>query len=108
MAQGWKQRWREFKSGRPGHRFQDRYERNHSEDSERSSFRRFLKPVVGSLLLIAGIVFCLIPGPGLPLLALGACLLADVSKSVAVALDRTELAIRSLFARAARVLKKEG
>ena len=99
MAKGWKERWREFKRGSPGHRFQDRYERKRSDGSSRSSFRRLLKPLAAGLSLVAGIVFCVIPGPGMPLLALGACLLADVSRPVAVRLDRMELLIRSLLSR---------
>ena len=100
---GLKKRWREFKRGRPGHRFQDRYERKRSEGSGRSSFRRFLKPLAAGLLLVAGIALCVMPGPGLPLLGLGACLLADISRPVAVALDRFELLIRSLLSRVRRI-----
>jgi len=103
---GWKQHWREFKEGRPGHRFQERYERNRKTGSRRSPALRTLKPIAGALLLIAGIVFCLIPGPGLPLLLLGVAFLADVSRRVAAALDRTELWLRSLLTRARRAWRK--
>ncbi|RYD65262.1 MAG: hypothetical protein EOP83_07735 [Verrucomicrobiaceae bacterium] len=108
MPEGWKQHWLEFKHSRPGQRFQDRYERKRSAGSQRSTFRRVFKPLAGCLLIIAGIVFCVVPGPGLPLLAFGACLLADVSRSVAVVLDRIELSIRSLITRIRRALKRAG
>ena len=95
----WKQRWREFKEARPGYRFQERYDRNRESGAQRSPAIRAIKPIAAALLIIAGVVFCVIPGPGLPLLLLGAALLADVSPRVAVALDATELWIRSQLTR---------
>lgn len=89
-----KQRWREFRSGRPGQRFQDRFERNRQAKSAHSAFTRFLKPVAAVVVLVAGVGFCLIPGPGLPLLLVGAALLADVSRRVASALDWLEVRVR--------------
>jgi hypothetical protein len=103
---GWKQRWQEFKEARPGHRFQERYDRNREAGAQRSPAIRAIKPFAAALLMIAGVVFCVIPGPGLPLLLLGAALLADVSRRVAVALDATELWIRSLLTRARRAWRK--
>lgn len=98
MLKKLKQHWREFRKGSPGHRFQDRHERNRGARSGRSGFW-FLKPVVAILLVVAGVVFCLIPGPGLPLLLIGAGLLADVSLTVARTLDWIELQIRALLTR---------
>ncbi|RYD68892.1 MAG: hypothetical protein EOP84_29510 [Verrucomicrobiaceae bacterium] len=51
-------------------------------------------------------VFCLIPGPGLPLLLIGAGLLADVSLPVARGLDRVDVAIRGLCSRAGQWWKR--
>ncbi len=97
---GWiKQHWQEFKEGRPGHRFQDRYERNKEAREERSWFTRFIKPFAGVVLVVAGVVFCLIPGPGLPLLLVGAGLLADVSLPVAKGMDWLDVRIRKAFSR---------
>lgn len=96
------QQWLEFKNGRPGHRFQDRYERNKERRAERSSFMRFLKPVAGISLIVAGVVFCLIPGPGLPLLLIGAGLMADVSLPVARGLDRLDVWTRAVISRIKR------
>lgn len=98
MLKNLKRLWREFKDDPPGHRFQDRYERNREGRSAQSA-SRFLKPVVAVLLIVAGIVFCLIPGPGLPLLLIGAALLADISLPVARALDAMELRLRDLLSR---------
>jgi hypothetical protein len=103
---GWKQRWQEFKEARPGHRFQERHDRNRKAGAERSPAVRAIKPLAAALLIVAGVVFCVIPGPGLPLLLLGAALLADVSRRVAVALDATELWIRSLLTRIRRAWRR--
>jgi hypothetical protein len=54
------------------------------------------------VLLAAGLVLCVIPGPGLPLVIIGAGLLADVSRPVARALDGLEVRIRKLIARGRR------
>ncbi|MES2920597.1 MAG: hypothetical protein V4819_03575 [Verrucomicrobiota bacterium] len=97
MLKKLKQHWREFREGRPGHRFQDRHERNREDRSSGSTWSRFLKPFAAILLIGAGVVFCAIPGPGLPLLLIGAGLLADVSLLVARALDWTEAQIRAVL-----------
>jgi hypothetical protein len=99
MLEALKRRWQEFKRGRPGQRFQNRYERNRKTRSGRSKWLRFLKPLAAILLLAAGLFFCAIPGPGVPLLILGAALLADVSRRVAVALDWLDLRLRAFFKR---------
>lgn len=97
-----KKQWLEFKHGRPGHRFQDRFERNQQARSGRSPMTRFIKPFAGVVLLVAGVVFCLIPGPGLPLLLIGAGLLADVSLPVARAMDWLDVRIRNVISRAGK------
>ncbi|RYD42165.1 MAG: hypothetical protein EOP85_11580 [Verrucomicrobiaceae bacterium] len=96
MMEGLREQWRTFKSGRPGHRFHDRYERNKEALSGKSWIARFIKPVAGIVLLVAGVVFCLIPGPGAPLLLIGACLMADVSLPVARALDWFDIQLRNM------------
>jgi len=100
---GFKKTWHEFQNGRPGKRFQDRYERNERQRSERSVFQRLLKPVAGVGLVLAGIVFCLIPGPGLPLTLIGAGLLADVSPTVARGMDWLDVRIRNALSGIRRI-----
>jgi hypothetical protein len=97
MLTALKRYWREFKRVQPGKRFQERYERNLKTRAGRSPWVRFLKPIAAILLLAAGIFLCLVPGPGLPLLIIGAGLLADVSRRVAVAMDWLDLRIRALL-----------
>jgi hypothetical protein len=97
-----RRQWRDFRRGRPGHRFQERYERNQRARSGGSKFTRFLKPAAGIVLLVAGVVFCFIPGPGVPFLLIGAGLLADVSLRVARTMDWLELRIQNIIAWARR------
>jgi hypothetical protein len=89
-----KQRWGEFQKGTPGRRFQERYERNQDSRAQRSLLARFFQPVIGILVFVAGVTFCFIPGPGLPLVLVGAALLAARSRPMARALDWTELQVR--------------
>jgi hypothetical protein len=98
MLEELRRQWRDFRRGRPGHRFQERYERNQRARSTGSKFTGFLKPAAGIVLLAAGVVFCFIPGPGVPFLLIGAGLLADVSLRVARAMDWFELRIRDMIA----------
>jgi hypothetical protein len=97
MLEGLKRQWGEFKRGQPGERFQNRYERNRRKRSGRSKWLRFLKPLAAILLIAAGLFFCAIPGPGVPLLIFGAALLADVSRRIAVAMDWLDLRLRALL-----------
>ncbi|SRR5258705_8308466 len=90
-----KRQWYELRNGPPGRRFQERYERNRLARAHQSKARRFLQLVIGVWLIKAGIILCFLPGPGLPLLALGAALLAERSRRVARALDWIEVKARS-------------
>ena len=97
-----KRQWRKFRSGWPGHRFQNRYEQSRKTRSSERWFVRFLKPAVGLILLAGGVVLCFIPGPGLPLVVIGAGLLADESRPVARAMDWLEIRGRKLLVWARR------
>jgi hypothetical protein len=86
--------WRDLKSGPPGRRFQSRYER--ARKRGRGTLRKWLVMVAGTLLLLAGVVFLPLPGPGILIIAAGGLLMAECSQSVARAMDWVELRIRSL------------
>ena len=58
---------------------------------------RFLQPVAGIVILLIGIVFVVIPGPGLPFVFVGAGLLAGNSLVIARAMDWLEVKLRKLF-----------
>jgi hypothetical protein len=94
MFQSLKKSWRELAEGKPGKRFQSRYEKK--KDSGRNGGRT-LKLVAAVLLIIVGVVLLVIPGPGTVFIALGAALLAEESATVARGLDWTEVRIRRLF-----------
>jgi len=94
-----KRQWCDLKKGRPGQRFQERYEQNKRKRADASPLRRWLQPVAGVVLFAAGIVFCIIPGPGLPLLLPGAALLAERSRAMARALDWSEVKVRNTILR---------
>jgi hypothetical protein len=114
VLSGWKRQWKAFRSGQPGQRFQDRYERSRKMRASQSWVVRLLKPVAALVLVIGGIVLCFIPGPGLPLIVIGAGLLADESCIIARGMDWTELRLRKLLKMALRwwhgasLLAKEG
>ena len=97
MLENLKQQWCDLKKGRPGHRFQNRYERNKRERADESALRRWIQPVAGVVLLAAGIFFCIFPGPGLPLLLVGAMLVAERSRLMAHGLDWSELKVRNII-----------
>jgi hypothetical protein len=92
-----KRQWCNLKTGHPGRRFQERYKRNKRMRAGKSDPRRFVTPVVGVILLALGVVFCVIPGPGLPLVLCGAMLLAERSRPIASAMDWTELKLRAVI-----------
>jgi hypothetical protein len=97
MLSGLKRSWHEIKKGRPGCRFQARAEKRRRGRSDRSWFRRFAEPVVAIILLAVGLFFCLVPGPGLPFVILGAAMLSERSLTIARALDWTEVKVRKVI-----------
>ena len=85
--------WQELKRGRPGHRFQGRYERH----TQGGVLRKWLVIAGGVLLIVAGVVFLPLPGPGVLIILSGGLLMAEESLAAARALDWIELRIRSVF-----------
>jgi hypothetical protein len=85
-----KRHWHLFKRDQPGHRFAHQHERLR----ENGMGVKIALAVGGVLLLVAGIVLCFIPGPGIPLLVFGLALLAGLSRSLARTLDRAEPVLR--------------
>lgn len=86
--------WRLFRSGRPGRRFQDFYARKRG--SRGGALYRCAAIVLGALLCLVGIFFMAVPGPGIPIFALGAVMIAQQSLVTARLLDRTEIRLRRL------------
>src|SRR5204862_3521008 len=69
--------WRELKRGKPGRRFRERYERSPSTHGA----RKWALIGIGVLLVLVGVVFLPLPGPGLLIIAAGALLIAEESLS---------------------------
>jgi hypothetical protein len=105
MLEGLKKNWQQLKRGKPGHRFQERAERNQRRGSNQRWLARWLEPIAGVILALAGVVLCFIPGPGLPLIIIGAALLAERSLFIARVLDWIEVKLRKAMAWGKRWLK---
>ena len=92
----WKQlrlRWREFRNDPPGERFRNSYERQRKR--VRSVGAKLLTPVLGGLLIVAGLVLGLIPGvPGVVLTLIGIAMIATRSRHMSLWLDWTEVRLR--------------
>lgn len=95
---GWNLRreWHELRDGRPGSRFRDAFQRIHGNGRHR---RRWKRVGIGLLLLGVGFVLLFIPGPGIPMMVIGAAMLAQESPSMARLLDRLEVAARKVLRR---------
>ena len=100
MSSALKRHWRQLKEGCPGQRFQDRYERKQEELEERRSVLPWLRLALALMLVAIGLIFCLIPGPGIPLILIGAMLLAERSRTLARLLDWLEVRSRKVLQRA--------
>ena len=98
MSGGFKESWQELKKGRPGHRFQERAKRGKRERPGQSWIKRLVKPVMAIILVAGGLILCVIPGPGMPLVIIGAALLAERSLTLAKGLDWTEVKARKVIA----------
>jgi uncharacterized protein (TIGR02611 family) len=88
-----KRLWQELKRGKPGRRFQSR----HEKARRGGLLRKWALIVGGALLVLAGIVFLPLPGPGMLIILAGALLMAEESRGAARALDWMELRFRSVF-----------
>lgn len=91
MIETLKRNWSELSRDPPGRRFQNRHKR---QDKRGSGMSRTLKLTAAIVLIAAGIVLLVIPGPGSVLILVGAALLAEESKIVARFMDRVEVRVR--------------
>lgn len=93
-----REHWREFRRGRPGHRFQLRYERARKSARRTGALHRVLIVAfaLGSFML--GALFAVIPGPALPFFFLGGGLLATESRPIARFMDWCEVECRKVVA----------
>ena len=97
MLEALRRHWEQFKRSRPGRRFQDHYDRKHG--SRGGALWQCAAIAGGALLCLVGLFFLLVPGPGIPILALGAVLIAQQSQGTARLLDRAEMSVRRMLRR---------
>ena len=87
-----KARWNAFRREPAGRRFVNQYLRNRRGGGFRPAV--VLHIGLGLLLLVAGGILCVIPGPGIPVLAAGAVMVGGEIRPVARFLDWLELQLR--------------
>jgi hypothetical protein len=80
-----------LRQGKPGHRFRV-YHRAKNEEPDAVQ-RRTQRMIVGVVLILAGIIMCVAPGPGLLTIAAGLAVLASASRLLARALDVLEVKV---------------
>jgi uncharacterized protein (TIGR02611 family) len=88
ITEAWQGFWRE----RPGQRFAQRYARQRRRHA--GPLRRAARMATGVVLVIVGVIFLPLPGPGFVPILLGGAMLAGESLRIARALDRAELRVR--------------
>lgn len=93
-----RQYWRELRRGRPGSRFQARYEHARQKEHRSGTAKRIFLFVLALVCLAIGAVLSVIPGPAIPFFIIGGGLLATESKPVARFMDWSEVRIRKLMA----------
>lgn len=97
-----REQWKELRRGRPGHRFQDRYEHARETQKSKDGMQRVLLIGAGVVALIIAAVFSVIPGPAIPFFFIGGALLATESRIIARFMDWCEVRIRKVLAWAKR------
>jgi hypothetical protein len=81
----------------PGRRFQERYRR--MQEAKGGAWKRCALVCAGVVLVLVGLFFMAVPGPGIPIFAVGLALIAQESQAMARLLDRAELRLRRLWQR---------
>jgi hypothetical protein len=98
--------WTDFSDAEPGRRFQEYHEKRKQEQTSTVATVAFIAAGIG--LILVGALLMVIPGPGIPVVAVGAGLIARESSHVAKALDWLELRIRAVVSWALGVWKQAG
>jgi hypothetical protein len=93
-----KQEWKLFKHDEPGHRFSHHRERM----QQRSKAINAIGLILGIALLVGGVAFCFLPGPGTVLIVFGLALVGARWARMARLMDRTEPKLRHVFHRGKR------
>ncbi len=91
-----KQDWHQFKQSKPGHRFQDHYERRQQGEHGRWSAGKVFNVFLGLVIIAGGIVLLAAPGPGWITVFIGLGFIASEFAPVARLLDWTEVKGRAI------------
>ncbi|OJY93397.1 MAG: hypothetical protein BGP25_02965 [Lysobacterales bacterium 63-13] len=97
MSASVKRQWQHFVSMPSGRRFQTRHRLRRPQGS--SLWRKALIVGLGGLVMLAGVVMLVMPGPGLLAMILGAALIAEESLIAARLLDRLDRFFTRQYAR---------
>jgi uncharacterized protein (TIGR02611 family) len=103
-----KKHWHELKRSRPGHRFQERYERRKKEHHGSFHWARWLNIIGGTLVILAGVFMLAVPGPGMLVAVVGLSMLGSEFLTLARFLDWSEVKLRKMFSWARRWWKGAG
>ncbi len=87
--------WREFREGKPGERFKDRY--NRRQQAPGHAAKRILLVVLGSVIALGSLFTAPLPGPGFATVFLGLAILAGELLPAARLLDWSEVRLRQLW-----------
>ena len=104
MFKGIRQQWRDLTKIEPGKRFQNRYKGR--RERRRKPLLKAVYLVLGTLLLIAGIILMPAPGPGFLIAFVGAGMIAEESLLAARAFDWLELKLRARVSSFGRACKR--
>ncbi len=91
LKNGFRERWEQFKEGRPGRRFEERYHRRHEAGDVRFGPARLLYIAAGVLVMLAGVVMLPAPGPGMAVIVVGLSLLGSEFLAIARFMDWGEV-----------------
>ena len=89
--------WRELKRGRPGRRFQQRYERARHAEPRSGLAKRVALIGIAVIAVGLGLFFAVFPGPAIPFFFVGGALLAAESRMIARSMDWLELRARDFM-----------
>ncbi|MDO8545217.1 MAG: hypothetical protein Q7S40_32655 [Opitutaceae bacterium] len=96
-ALNFREHWRELERGRPGRRFQDRYDRLRHREGRRGLGSRIVFIAIAVVAFAIGIVLAVIPGPAIPFFVIAGGALAVVSRPMAKAMDWLEVQVRKVW-----------
>ncbi|HKH10638.1 MAG TPA: PGPGW domain-containing protein [Rubrobacter sp.] len=95
MIKSLKGNWEEFKEGKPGERFKDRYQRRQQEPGH--IVKRIVLVVLGAVIAVGSLFTAPLPGPGFATVFIGLAILAGELLPAARFLDWSEIRLRKLW-----------